>query len=186
MARPPAWLPDKALAALAAVLLAALPGAALAQASEQAVKAAFLPKFMRYVDWPGQAMPAAGEPLQVCLLGRDPFGRLIDEAASGEQVAERRVVVRRIAGAEGAAGCQVAFISGGSARANEQILTALAGRPVLTVTDAREGPARGMVHFALQDGRVRFHIDEAAAARSQLGISSRLLGLALSVRGRRS
>jgi hypothetical protein len=41
-----------------------------------------------------------------------------------------------------------------------------------------------MIHFVVAQGRVRFHIDEAAAVRSGLTINSRLLALALSVRQR--
>lgn len=173
--------------ALVAGLIAALPlDAAWAQASEQAVKAAFLPKFIRYVDWPSEAIPRAGTPLQVCLLGHDPFGKLIDQAVVGEEVAQHSIVVKRMAGIEATEGCQVVFVSSGSTRGNADALAALAGRPVLTVTDARDGDAQGMVHFALKDGRVRFHIDEAAAERSKLAISSRLLSLAISVRTSRS
>ena len=58
------------------------------------------------------------------------------------------------------------------------------GKPVLTVTDARSSVRRGMIHFVVVQGRVRFHIDEAAAVRSGLTINSRLLALALSVRQR--
>jgi hypothetical protein len=55
---------------------------------------------------------------------------------------------------------------------------------VLTVTDARAGPAQGMIHFTIRQGKVGFHIDDATAARSRLSISSRLLQLAISVRQR--
>jgi YfiR/HmsC-like len=43
-----------------------------------------------------------------------------------------------------------------------------------------------MIHFTVAGGRVRFFIDEAAAAERGLSISSRLLALALGVRQRRS
>jgi hypothetical protein len=43
-----------------------------------------------------------------------------------------------------------------------------------------------MVHFAIVRGRVRFFVDEAAAAARGLVISSRLLRLAIGVRQRRS
>lgn len=175
------------LAILAPALLLILStGPADAQASEQAVKAAFLPKFIRYVEWPSDAIPPAGAPLQVCLLGHDPFGKLIDQAVSGEEIAQHPITVKRVTGVDGSGGCQVVFVSSGSSKSNAQVLAALAGRPVLTVTDARDGAVQGMVHFALVDGRVRFHIDEVAAERSKLTISSRLLSLALSVRTRRS
>ena len=56
-------------------------------------------------------------------------------------------------------------------------------RSILLVTDGAVSSDRGMIHFVLDDDRVRFHIDLQAASRSRLSISSRLLNLALSVRG---
>jgi hypothetical protein len=53
---------------------------------------------------------------------------------------------------------------------------------VLTVTEAEAPDRRGMVNFVLQENRVRFEIDEAAAAQSGVEISAKLLRLALSVR----
>jgi hypothetical protein len=86
--------------------------------------------------------------------------------------------VRRSGGLEG---CHVAYLRGSVA---PRALALLKGRPVLTVTDSRDGATRGMIHFALKNGRVSFHIDDAQAAASGLGISARLLAIALSVRTR--
>jgi hypothetical protein len=52
----------------------------------------------------------------------------------------------------------------------------------LTVTDQASGSSGGIIQFILQDGRVRFAIDAAAAQASGVPISSKLLALALSVR----
>ena len=60
-----------------------------------------------------------------------------------------------------------------------------ASQPILTITDARAGPQRGMIHFTIVAGRVRFFIDDAEAATRGLSISSRLLALAAGVRQRR-
>jgi len=58
-----------------------------------------------------------------------------------------------------------------------------ASAPVLTVTDSIDAlDAKGMINFVVADNRVRFEIDDAAARRSGLVISSKLLSLALSVR----
>ena len=66
---------------------------------------------------------------------------------------------------------------------SDDALRAVRQLPVLTVTDAATGANdRGVIHFAVVDNRVRFHIDEAQAAESGLTISSRLLSVALSVR----
>lgn len=165
------------LAAAAAVT--AWPAPAAAPPSDLAVKAAFLTKFPAYVAWPAAARPRPGDPVQICLVGGDPFGRLLDEAARGQQIDGHPLRVRRVDAAGQAAGCHVAYVHGGGA-------SGLEGRPVLTVTDARGGGARsGMIHFVIHQGRVRFNIDQAQAARSGVGISSRLLSLALDVRPRR-
>jgi hypothetical protein len=159
---------------------------ARSQPSEEAVKAAFVPKFARYVQWPAAARPGPREPFRLCVVGTDSFGRLIDDAAASELIEGRSVTVRRLASADGAAACHIAFVRGANEQETARLLAALRGRPVLTVTDARGGLARGMIHFTIAGGRVRFFIDEAAAGAHGLSISSRLLALALGVRQRRS
>ena len=151
-----------------------------AQSVEQSVKAAFVIKFSRYVEWPSGSR-AQGQAVEVCIVGNDPFGRLIDQAARSDPSA---MVVRRIDKVEQARSCAVAFLAGTSQQATAAMITALRGSPVLTVTDARVGPAKGMIHFEVRGGKVGFHINDALAAQSRLTISSRLLQLALSVRQR--
>ncbi|HYW17105.1 MAG TPA: YfiR family protein [Allosphingosinicella sp.] len=161
-----------------ALLALPAPAAAAAAPSDVAVKAAFLTKFPAYVAWPASARPRPGAPLQICILGGDPFGRLIDEAARGQQVDGHPLRVRRLGAPAAAGGCHVAFVQGSA----PAMLQGLKGKPVLTVTDAPAGAQAGMIHFVIHQGRVRFNIDEGQAARSGVGISSRLLGIALTVR----
>jgi hypothetical protein len=160
-------------------------GPALAQASEVAVKAAFLPRFARYVTWPPPARPGPAQPFQLCVIGTDPFGRALDQAAVGQGLDGHAVTIRRLPSASGAAGCHVAFVQGSSGQTTGQLLAGLSRLPVLTVTDARSGAQRGMIHFSVVSGRVRFFIDDAGAAERGLSISSRLLALAVGVRQRR-
>lgn len=172
---------------MVALALALAPPPAAAQPTEQVVKAAFLPKFARYVSWPRAAAPGPGQPYRLCVIGRDPFGRILDQAAANEVVDGRPIVVRRFAAPDRAAGaCHLAFVQGRTPTETSRFLLALRGRPILTVTDGRAGPQRGMVHFTVAGGRVRFFIDDAAAGQHGLAISSRLLALALGVRQRRS
>jgi hypothetical protein len=172
--------------AAAALALAWAPSPSAAQPSEAAVKAAFLTKFPSYLAWPPPARPAGGAPYTICILGNDPFGGMADGAVRGQQIDGHPLQLRRMTSAAGAERCHIAFVQGSGAQATAAMLTALSGRPVLTVTDARGGGAQGMIHFVLHQGRVRFHVDEAAANRSGLLINSRLLGVALSVKRGRS
>lgn len=150
-----------------------------AQPTDIAVKAAFLPRFARYVTWPQAAMPKGADPFILCVIGDDPFGPLLDDAARSQSVAGRSIAVRRMDSAAGADGCQIAFVAGGRA---VQILGAIGRKPVLTITDSGSGYARGIIHFVIDGGRVRFFIDQASATQRGLAISSRLLALAVGVR----
>lgn len=167
-----AWTP--LLAAVAALLS---PAGARAQVSDTAVKAAFIPKFARYVTWPSNGTG----PLAICIIGDDPFGNSIDQAASGQSVDGRAFLVRRIASAASASACSIAVITGAH---TGETLAALGRLPILTVTDARSSAARGVIHFTIVDGRVRFYIDNAQAQARGLTISSRLLALAIGVNQR--
>jgi hypothetical protein len=151
---------------------------------EAEVKAAFLPKFAAYVTWPAGAIGGPDDPVILCVIGQDPFGRNLDDAAARQHIDQHAISVRRIESTAGAEHCNIAFLGGSLKQNISAMQEALRGQPILTVTDASLGPERGMVHFALKDGRVRFHIDDALAARSNLSISARLLSLALSVKPR--
>lgn len=162
------------LCAAAAAFL--VPAGARAQISDTAVKAAFIPKFARYVTWPS----SGNGPVAICIVGDDPFGRSIDQAVSGQSVDGRTFIVRHVP-ATAASGCSIAVITGSH---TGEILTALGRLPILTVTDARSSTARGVIHFTIVDGRVRFYIDNAQAQARGLTVSSRLLALAIGVNQR--
>ena len=171
---------------LIAIALLCASTAARAQPTDQAVKAAFLAKFARYVIWPPGARPSPGAALQLCIIGQDNLGALIDRATAGQAVEAHPIAIRRIASPDQAASCQVAFVDGGSAKSTAAWLAALHGQPILTVTDAGAGATRGMIHFTVIGGRVRFYIDRATVSAARLAIDSRLLSLAVVTRQARS
>ena len=155
--------------------------AAHAQVSDTAVKAAFLPRFARYVTWPPAALGRANEPIAICVIGSDPFGNALNQAAASQQADGHPFTVRHLSSVAGAGDCAIAFVGGSNSGGT---LAALGRRPILTVTDARNSSQRGVIHFAIVDGRVRFFIDNAQAQARGLAISSRLLALAIGVNQR--
>src|SRR3954470_13323959 len=112
-----------------------LAGTAAAQSSrEYDVKAVFLYNFATFVDWPDGAL-AAGQPFTVAVLGKDPFGPVLERITSGEKVKGHPFAVHRCRTAAEARGCQVVFISSSEAARLPEILRVFRGRPVLTVAD---------------------------------------------------
>jgi hypothetical protein len=151
---------------------------------EYAVKATYLYKLAPFVDWPSGTFASPDAPFDICVLGRDPFKDYLEKAIAGRKLGTHPFEVRRLDVLAPDDDCQVVFISYARAERIRQALRALDGKPVLTVTDS--GAARGpgsIVQFVISHGHVRFEIDNRAAARNRLVISSKLLNLALAVKG---
>ena len=174
-------------AGLAALLALALGSEAGAQnrSLEYPVKATYLYKFAPFVDWPPTAFASPTSPVNLCVAGDDPFGAMLEQAVAGQQISGRPVAVRRLQTVGPRSGCHILYVAGSRGQSAAEALKSVDGTSVLTVTDAARTPnTRGVIHFVVQNDRVRFHIDEQAAARNRLSISSKLLSLALSVRHR--
>ena len=75
------------------------------------VKAAYLVKFGKFIEYPTASRITADEKFSVCVLGQDPFAAVVDSAAQGETVAGSAVAIRRIGRVEDAAACRVLFVS---------------------------------------------------------------------------
>lgn len=159
-------------------------GWAQAASLEYPVKAAFLYKFGSFVDWPPPAFEGPGAPVVVCVLGRDPFGAQLDQLVREARIGGRRISVRRLSRVAPDSGCHILYIGASTAQPAAEGLRAVAGAPVLTVTDEAQGGPKGAIHFVVRQNRVRFEVDEAAAARGGLQVSSKLLNLAVAVRPR--
>lgn len=145
---------------------------------EYSVKANYLVRFAAFVEWPAASFADSRSPVVICVAGRDPFNGALERAARAQTAYGRPLAVRRPGSAEAAAGCHILYVGRGGGS-----LVPSGQRPILLVTDGAVSSNRGMIHFVVSDDRVRFHIDLQAASRSRLSISSRLLNLALSVRG---
>ncbi len=151
---------------------------------EYQVKAAFLFNFAKFVEWPAQTFRSPTDPINICILGQDPFGDALEHAVKGKTVETRVFLVPfRISEVHQASGCQILFISSTERKRVRAILAELKAPGVLTVGET-EGFAvqGGMINFKLEDGRVRLEVNVEATERGQLRISSKLLNLAQIVR----
>ncbi len=160
-------------------------GAADNGSLEYPIKAAYLYKFGNYVEWPKPAFPNAGSPFNLCVVGDDPFGALLDSAVEGQRVGGRAIVLRRLKSVSHDSGCHILYLGVADPQRAGQVLEAVRGESVLVVSDAGSG-ASGMIQFMLKDNRVRFNIDDDMAKSSGLAISSKLLSLAVTVKSKSS
>ncbi len=151
--------------------------------SEYQVKAVYLFNFGRFVSWPPEDPASASGPFAICVMGKDPFGPLLDATLEGETIGGRNVVARRVVQMEDTAGCRVLFISESEESRLKDILAVLDKSSILTVSDMAHFADRGgMIQFVLQGDRVRFEVNLASAAGAKLTLSSDLLKVAVTVR----
>jgi hypothetical protein len=147
---------------------------------EYQVKAAFLLNFTKFIEWPSSAFDSPDSPIAICILGDDPFGKALDQIVAGEVVAGRKIVVQRIKRVPPPKSCQELFVY----KQEKAVLKSLpaVGPGILTIGEGesfvRDG---GMIAFVVENRRVRFGINGAAAASAGLKLSSKLLNVAKSV-----
>lgn len=150
--------------------------------SEYAVEAAFLYNFTKFIEWPDAAFASPAQPFGICVVGPDPFGTALEDAA-GRPVGSHRTELHRLAPSDPAEPCQIVFLSGMTGEETGNWLQTHRGKAILTVGDAPGfALSGGVIGFVPADGHVRFEINLQAAARAHLIITSRLLGLATIVR----
>jgi YfiR/HmsC-like len=179
--------PQRRGAVALAALLLLLPGAQSGAGTEhpperyieEEVKAAFLFHFVRFVEWPQEFAPGPDSTIVLGVLGDDPMADVLERTIAGKRIDGRALTLRRFAGPAAVRPCHVLFLPTGRAPDLPRVLQELHGAPVLIVGDS-PGFARagGVINFFLEDDRVRFEINLAAAARAGLRISSKLLTLA--------
>jgi hypothetical protein len=148
------------------------------KATDYQVKAAYLYNFGRFVDWPVNTT-AKAEVFTVCVLGRDPFGPVLDHALAGETIGGKNVVARRISSPQESSICQILFLGSAEESRLSKIIEAANKDAVLTVSDMPQFSERGgMVQFVVEDKRVRFEVNLTAAQNAGLTLRSELLRVA--------
>jgi hypothetical protein len=148
------------------------------------LKAAFLFNFAKFIDWPPGTFASPQSLFAICILGRDPFGSVLDEALKGKTIGGRPFAVRRLKDKAEGRQCQMVFISSSESRHLAEIVESLQEANVLLVGESPGfAGLGGTIELMLEDSHVRFAINTDAADRSGLTISSKLLALAKIVHG---
>ncbi len=164
--------------AIAFAVAAGTPGANAGENKEYALKAAFLYQFTKYVTW-----PEGDGPVQICVLGQDPFGSTLDETLAGKTAKGQPVTVKRLSQVAATGDCRILFLSRSEMPAVDATLQALRNRATLTVADSPGFPSRGgMINLNVENDRIKLEINPDNAARAGLKIRSELLRLAKVVR----
>jgi hypothetical protein len=152
--------------------------------AEDDIKAAFLFNFTKFIQWP------AGPPqdgFRICTVAEPAFNTAVERTLSGESAGGRPLVRVSPATPEAARSCQILFVGRLENDRLDRWLNAVRGAPVLVVGESSAAWTRGaQINFVLDENRVKFDVNQDAAAGSGLVISSKLLRVARKVARRSS
>jgi hypothetical protein len=154
----------------------------LAAASlEYEVKAAFIYNFSQFVEWPQSANDDADK-LNLCVLGQDPFGQLL-EALEGRHTQNKTIQIKRLQNSTVEGVCHILFVSQSEHERLTSHINVIANTEgILSISDIEDFSRKGgVIEFHMVDNKVRFKINLKAARNANLAISSRLLSLATTV-----
>lgn len=170
-------------AGLVALLFAAgaVPGASPSTAeTEPAVKAAYLFKFLSYIEWPSQSFDSPQAPIVIGVMGADDVQEALLDITRSHPAQGRAVVVRSVPPGDPCTGIHMLFV-GHDVQLEMQRLSGTPG--LLLVSDADGALDRGaMVNLIRSGDHVRFEVAPEPAEKSGVHISSRMLSIARRVK----
>jgi YfiR/HmsC-like len=161
----------------------ALQGFGQQRPTEAQVKAAYLYNFGKFVTWPPDQTDNS-DSLAICILGKDPFGAVLDTTVAGENINGKKITVKRLAKLQDGGPCQILYISISEQVRVRQILPMARRAGMLTVSDIPSfAQLGGIIGFVTLEDKIRFEVNRDAAERSGLALSSQLLKVASRVIG---
>jgi hypothetical protein len=169
-----------ATALLIAVVLGVAP--ATAQTAASSVRAAFLYNFAKFTTWPEDALPAR-QRLSLCVVGDTAVADALEQAIRGRAAAGHELSVEVIKPEGDVRSCHLLYVGARESHRAVEMIAAVKGAPVLTVSEANGfAESGGVAQLIVENDRMRFAINVAAAGRARLNLSSRLLSLAAIVK----
>jgi len=155
------------------------PEALSRESAEYPLKLAFLYNFAKFVEWPLKSFPSPGSPLEICIVGHNPFSLDIENELRSRPAGGHPVEFMALKLTDTLSVCHMVFIPVTEKDQAARIVRSLKGSGALTVGES-EGFAvmGGMINFTVEGGNVHFEINRLAADRAGLKISSKLLSLA--------
>jgi hypothetical protein len=149
---------------------------------EYPVKLAFLYNFAKFVEWPADSYHDPGAPLEICIVGHDPFSPDSERELRTKTVGGHPVKIVALKPNDTLNLCHMVFVPVTEKDQANKIVKVLKGSNTLTVGES-EGFAvlGGIINLTVEGNKVHFEVNRLAADRAGLKISSKLLSLAIIV-----
>ncbi len=145
---------------------------------EYSLKAVFLERFTRFIDWPEEQSPENNlKPFVISIIGNPPFADLLRNIYQTQKIQGKKVVIQEIHSGDEINNPHLLYISQVSNNELARILEHTRHSPILTISDTDGFAEQGvMINFFMSNKqKIRFEINERAIKESELHISYKLI-----------
>ncbi len=151
-----------------------------AEFKEYELKAVYIERITRFLTWPeevGKEQPR--DRFVIGVLGENPFGGTLRELYAERQMKKRPIEIRELTALADTASCHILFISQSEQERLPEILQVTRNKPILTIADTEGFAQQGvLVNLVLEDGKLRFVLNQAAFHKAGIVVDSLMLKVA--------
>lgn len=150
------------------------------QSTEYILKAGFIERFTRFIEWPSDSLQAdTTKPFIILVLGKNPFGDNLQKFFTKTRIKGRKVVIRYAAKLDTNKYYHMIFICDNMSSELNFILNYAHDKPLITIGETEGFGSRGvLINFFLDNNKIRFEINQAAFRNTGLKVSHMLLNSA--------
>jgi len=155
------------------------------QATEDKLKAVFLERFTRFVEWPDHhsEFSDTSRPFVIKVIGKNPFNSSLEDLYTNAKIKNKKVEIDYISNISDIDSCHILYISNSMENSLERILEYTKSKPILTVSEHKGFAERGVIiNFFVTNNKLRFEINESSLSQSKLYMSYLLLNVATIVK----
>jgi hypothetical protein len=158
------------------LLLAVINHTVQAQISESDVKAAFIERFTRFVEWPEEF---ADSTFKIAVIGKNPFNTSLEDLFNKKEVKNQKAEIIYTNNISDLTNVNLVFIAGTEKKRMKEILSAIGEKPILIISDTEGFCQMGTyINMYIDGNHIRYEINVEALEKSGLKVSSRLLASA--------
>jgi len=152
-----------------------------AQVSYNDVKAVFMERFTRFIDWP--ANQSTDDTFIIMVIDDKNFYNTLSNIHKQLKIKNRNVQIKHITNYQSIDTCQMLFIGSNMKDDLENILKISQEKNILTVSDTKGFAQKGThINFYLKENQVRFEMNEESLKQADFTVSYLLLNVAKIVR----
>jgi hypothetical protein len=147
--------------------------------SEEAIQAALILQFTKFVEWPRGEFKSASSPIVVGIMGDERLREILTFMAIDKKVGKRGLKIVDANTSSSWSSVQILFIDESKSANISKALTSVNRKSVLTVSEA-EGFSEqgGMIYLERVSKKIHLTINTAATSAARLNLDSKLLNIA--------